>query len=124
MATFEKIKLSGANSVNAPICAYAGTPGSPVTIHTTGTSATVLDEIWIYAWSKYGQDMYLDFEIAGVDAFTSNHNVYTNGINTPQLIIPGFILSGTGSAGTTIKVVDQQFSGTVYIMGFVNRITP
>lgn len=122
MATYTKVKLSGANSFNAPINAFSGSP-TPVTIHTTGTSSSVLDEVWIYAWSMYGQDMYLDFEIAGVGNFSSNHSVYANGINTPQLIIPGFVLSGDGTTGATIKVSDQQFSGTCYIMGYVNRIS-
>ena len=123
MATFTKVKLSGAGTTNGPICAYGGTPGGSVTLHTTGTSSSVLDEVWIYAWSQYGADMYLDFEINGVTAFSSNFNVYANGLNTPQLVIPGFVLSGDGTTGTTIKVVDQQFSGIVYIMGYVNRIS-
>lgn len=125
MATYTKIKLSSAGTINAPICAFDGVNyGAPVNIHTTGTSSTVLDEVWLWAWSKYNSDMALDFEIAGVTTFSSNHSVYANGINTPQLIIPGFIIAGTGSAGTSIKVIDQQFSGNAYIFGYVNRITP
>lgn len=123
MATFTKVKLSGAGTTNGPINAYGGTPGGSVTLHTTDTSSSVLDEIWIYAWSQNGSDMYLDFEINGTTMFSANFNVYANGLNTPQLVIPGFVLSGNGTTGTTIKVVDTQFSGTTFIMGYVNRIS-
>lgn len=121
---YTKVKLSEAGAINAPICAYDGAnPGISVPIHITGTSSTVLDEVWIWAWSQSGLDMTLDFEIAGVGGFQSNHLVATNGINTPQLIIPGLIIAGTGSAGTSIRVTDQAISGAVYVMGYVNRIS-
>jgi hypothetical protein len=124
MATFTKVKLSGAGTTNGPIQTFVSPNyGTPVTIHTTGTSSSVLDEIWIYAWSKYNSDIYLDFEIDGITQFSSNFSVSQLGINTPQLIIPGLILSGNGTTGTSIKVVDQMMNGSIYVMGYVNRIS-
>lgn len=124
MATYTKVKLSGASATNGPIPTLViPNFGQPVTIHTTGTSSSVLDEIWIYAWSKYNSDMWMDFAIDGVTQFSSNFSVSALGINTPQLIIPGLILSGDGTNGATITVTDQMMNGSAYIMGYVNRIS-
>lgn len=120
MATFSKIKLSG--STNGRGIAVAATATVGTTIHATGTSSSVLDEVWLYANNIHSSAVTLTVEFGG--ATTTSDLIQVSVGATPSglvLICPGLILSGTGSAATTITA----FAGTaskIEIFGFVNRI--
>jgi len=120
VATFSKIKLSG--STNGRGIAVAATSTLGTTIHATGTSASVLDEVWLYAANIHSSAVTLTVEFGG--ATTTSDLIQVSVGATPSglvLICPGLILSGTGSAATTVTA----FAGTankIEIFGFVNRI--
>lgn len=117
MATFEKRKLSE-DSTGSGI--YIPT-STPVTIHTTGTSSTVLDEIWIYV-NNESSDNSSDF-IISIGGLANIRQII--GPSTGLiLVVPGLIVSGNGNTGTTITATDNSSTGEVSVNGFINRITP
>ena len=121
MATFSKQKLSGSTNGKGIAVVATATPGS--TIHATGTSATILDEIWLYANNTHSAAATLTIEFGGTtittDLIQNSLAVSPSGL---VLIVPGLILSGTGSAATTITAF-ASVASKVEIFGFVNRIS-
>lgn len=120
MASFTKVKLSG--GTNGRGIAVAATATLGTTIHATGTSSSILDEIWLYAANIHSSAVTLTVEFGG--ATTTSDLIQVSVPATPSglvLICPGLILSGTGSVATTVTA----FAGTaskIEIFGFVNRI--
>ena len=121
MATFTKQKLSG--STNGRGIAVAATSTVGTTIHATGTSATTIDELWLYAANIHSSAVTLTIEFGGVT--TTSDLIQQSIAATPSglvLVCAGLILTGTGSAALTVSA----FAGTankIEIFGFVNRIT-
>lgn len=92
-------------------------------IHTTGISATVLDEAWLYAFNSDTKDNLLTIEFGGATA--PDQNIV---VNIPfkaglVLVVPGIALLGSGAAALTIKAFAAT-ANVVTISGFINRITP
>ena len=122
MATFSKQKLSG--STNGRGIAVVATATLGTTIHATGTSATILDEIWLYANNIHSSAVTLTVEFGG--ATTTSDLIQLSIPATPSglyLICGGLILSGTGSVATTITAF-ASVASKIELFGFVNRITP
>lgn len=122
MATFSKQKLSG--STNGRGIAVAATATLGTTIHATGTSATILDEIWLYANNIHSSAVTLTVEFGG--ATTTSDLIQISIPATPSglyLVCGGLILSGTGSAALTVSAFGSVAS-KIELFGFVNRITP
>jgi len=122
MATFSKQKLSG--STNGRGIAVAATATLGTTIHATGTSATILDEIWLYANNIHSSAVTLTVEFGGTT--TTSDLIQISIPATPSglyLVCGGLILSGTGSVATTVTAFGSVAS-KIEIFGFVNRITP
>jgi hypothetical protein len=120
MATYNKVKFSGSSSTNAPIV-VAFAVGSPTTIHQTGSSTTILDEVWMWL-SNTSTTTPDDYKI------TVNGAEFTRLSLQPMqtiLIIPGVPFSGDGSTGTIVGVENISVSGSYGVAyGYVNRITP
>jgi hypothetical protein len=118
MATFSKELLSGSTQGKGILVAATATAGT--TIHTTGTSASVLDEIWLFATNNDTSSIALTVEFGSTS--TDDNIVLTVPSKAGKtLVIPGLILRGNGSAGLTIGA----FAGTankITITGYVNRI--
>jgi hypothetical protein len=121
MATFTKQKLSG--STNGRGIAVAATATVGTTIHATTTSATTIDELWLYAANIHSSAVTVTIELGGVTV--TSDLIQQSIAATPSglvLICAGLILTGTGSAALTVSA----FAGTankIEIFGFVNRIT-
>ena len=121
MATFTKQKLSG--STNGKGIAVVATVTVGTTIHTTGISATTIDELWLYAANIHSSAVTVTVELGGVTV--TSDLIQQSIAATPSglvLLCAGLILTGTGSAGLTVSA----FAGTaskIEIFGFVNRIT-
>ena len=119
MATFSKVALSGATT-GVPI-AVAATASTGTTIHATGTSSTTFDEIWLYATNTSTAAVVLTIQYGGTA--TVNQIQQTIPANSGLiLVIPGLVLTGTGSAANTV----YAYAGTasvVNISGYVNRIS-
>ncbi len=95
----------------------ASTPGT--TIHTTLTSATILDEVWLYAVNTENDSRELTIEWGNTSSPQSQMPVTLEARAGNVLIIPGMVL---GSAQILRGFADVA-SG-INIGGWINRITP
>lgn len=119
MATFSKVKLSG--STNGRGIKVAATATAGTTIHATGTSSTTLDEVWLYAYNSDTVAITLTIEWGGTTSPDDQIKVSVPATSGVMLVVPGLILSGTGSVASTVAA----FAGTankIVITGYVNRI--
>jgi|694.fasta_scaffold144645_3 hypothetical protein len=120
MATFTKVKLSG--STNGRNIKVAQTATAGTTIHTTGTSSSVLDELWLYAHNSDSVAVVLTIEFGGTSSPDDLIKLSIPATSGLTLVIPGLILSGDGSSGLTVGA----FAGTankILVSGYVNRIS-
>jgi len=128
MATYSKITLqptAGTTTSGIPIN-VTGVSGSPTVIHTTQTSATAFDQIWLYATNTYTSQITLTIQVGGGSG-SAPANQITMTIPAQSgltLVVPGLILAGTGSAGNTVTAfyVTTGGYGYINIFGYVNRV--
>ena len=118
MATYEKIKLSADPKGSGKLLS------GETTIHETGVSSTVLDELWLYAsWSPAGTPeptpIYLSLDNSD---FRIMQNIPAN--SGLVLVVPGLIISGNGSNSCNVTAYDWLTVGNMTVYGYVNRITP
>jgi hypothetical protein len=119
MATYSKILLSG--STQGKAIKVVATASTGTTIHATGTSATIEDEVWLYAYNSSSSSVVLTIQFGGTTAVDDDVKISIPATAGLTLVIPGLILTGTGSAANTISA----YAGTanvVTINGYVNRI--
>jgi hypothetical protein len=120
MAAYSKNILSG--STNGRGIAVVATATVGTTIHATGTSASVYDEIWLYANNIHSSAVTLTVGFGGA---TVTSDLIQNSIAaTPSglvLICAGLLLRGTGSAATTVTAF-ASVASKIEIFGYVNRI--
>ena len=121
MATFSKELLSGSTNGRGILVAATGTPGT--TIHATGTSATIEDEIWLYAHNTSASGVKLTVEFGGTTSPNDLIEFTVAAESGLYLIVPGIPLTGTGSAANTVRAFAATGS-VINIFGYVNRITP
>lgn len=112
----QKLQLSG-STAGRPIA--LGSSGTAVTIHTTSTSSRIYDEIWIYAANTGSTNAVITVSFAGTTAI----KVTVPPSSGLTLVVPGTLLSGTGSASSTITVTDTSSTGNAYVHGYVFRTT-
>jgi hypothetical protein len=121
MATYSKQLLSGSTNGKSIVIAATGT--NTTTIHTTGTSNSVLDEVWLYATNSTAADIMVNILYGGTDFST---DVLFEGVieaySGNVLICPGLILRGNGTAGSVIYGNASVANG-INIFGYVNRIS-
>ena len=121
MATFSKHLLSGSTGGQPVLVAATATAGT--LIHATGTSSTILDEIWLYAQNDHTADLLLTIEFGGV---TSPNNLIRQTVTSRSglvLVISGLLLAGDGSAARNVRAFCAS-ANLVTLSGYVNRITP
>jgi hypothetical protein len=119
MATYTKELLSG--STNGKAIKVVATASTGTTIHATGTSATIEDEIWLYAYNSSASAVVLTLQYGGTTAVDNDIKLTIPATSGLTLVVPGLILTGTGSAANTI----YAYAGTanvVTVNGYVNRI--
>lgn len=116
-----RIPFSGSTQGQGIKVVATGTPGT--TIHTTGTSATVIDEVWLYAFNSDTLDRVLTIEFGGATAPDQNIVVTVPTKGGLILVVPGLILLGSGAASLTVKAFAAS-ANVVTVSGYVNRITP
>lgn len=119
MAALTKVKLSG--STNGRGIKVAATGSTGTTIHATGTSASILDEVWLYAVNADTAAIVLTVQFGGTTATDDDIIVSIPAQSGLTLVVPGLILSGTGAAASTV----YAYAGTankVVVTGYVNRI--
>ena len=121
MATFDKVLLSGSTGGRPIKVAATATPGT--TVHDTGISATILDEIWLWLTNTDTVARKCTVEFGGVTSPDDTIEVTIPAESGPFLVIPGFVLAGTGAAARSMKVFAAT-ANVVLASGYVNRITP
>lgn len=120
MATFTKQLLSG--STQGKGIKVVATASTGTTIHATGTSSSIIDEVWLYAYNSSTGPVTLTIEYGGTTAPDNNIKLDIPATSGLTLVVPGLILTGTGAAANTVTA----FAGTanvITISGYVNRIS-
>ena len=120
MATFSKVNLSG--STGGRLIKVAQTATTGTTIHATGTSSSIFDEIWLYAVNSDTTARKLTIEFGGTSAPDDLIELTVAAESGLVLVVPGLILAGTGSAARTVTAFCAT-ANVVSIGGYVNRIT-
>lgn len=119
MATFSKVLLSGSSQGKA--VKVAATASTGTTIHATGTSASEIDEVWLYAYNSSSSAVLLTIQYGGTTSVDNDIKLTVPSQSGLTLVVPGLILTGTGSGATTV----YAYAGTtnvITITGYVNRI--
>lgn len=120
MATFSKQLLSG--STGGRLIKVAATATTGTTIHATGTSSSIIDEIWLYAVNSDTTNRKLTIEFGGTSAPDDLIELTVTAESGLVLVVPGLVLAGTGSAARTVTAFAAT-ANVISIGGYVNRIT-
>jgi hypothetical protein len=119
MATFSKIILSGSTDGKGIKVVQTATAGT--TIHTGSSTATTIDEIWLYAVNTDSTDRKLTIEWGGVASPDDLIEYTVKAENGLYLIAAGLLIKGNAT-----PLVVRAFAATanvISIHGYVNRIT-
>jgi hypothetical protein len=121
-STFTKLALQPAGTTGDGLgILVVATATAGTAIHTASTTATTIDELWLYAYNDHSSSVVLSVEYGGV---TSPKDVIKSTLTSQAglvLICAGLVIQGNATA----KVV-RAFAGTaskVSLFGYVNRIT-
>ena len=127
MATYSKVKLS-TSAEGQPTLSTSTSAGSPTTIHDTTTTATTLDELWLYCSISHSADveliLFYGYDSAG-SVPTAPANTLYQTITTKAgmtLVIPGLVLANDGTNATRVSAYSATGS-VLNLWGYVNRIT-
>lgn len=120
MATFTKVLLSGSTQGRA--IKVAATSSTGTTIHATGTSSSIIDEVWLYAYNSSTGPVTLTVEYGGTTAPDQNIKIDVPPTSGLTLVVPGLILTGTGAAANNITAFAGS-ANVITISGYVNRIS-
>ena len=120
MATYSKQLLS--ESTNGKAINITATLSATTLIHTTQSSLSVLDEVWLYATNATTSDIMFNLLYGGTN-FTND--VLFEGVIEAYagnvLVCPGVIARGDDATGFSIYG-NSSVSG-VNVFGYVNRIS-
>jgi len=121
-ATFTKLALQPAGTTGDGLgILVVATATAGTAIHTASSTATTIDELWLYAYNDHSSSVVLSVEYGGV---TSPKDVIKSTLASQSglvLICAGLVIQGNATA----KVV-RAFAATaskVSLFGYVNRIT-
>jgi len=115
MVAITKQKLSEATNGRAIKVGATATPGT--LIHTAVNTASIVDEVWLYAQNTSANDVKLTLEFGGVTAPDDLVEFTVPAEDGLYLVAPGLLLDG--------GVLVRAFAGTIdvlTILGYVNRI--
>jgi len=115
------IPFSGSTQGQAVLVAATSTAGT--TIHTTGTSATIVDRLSIWAFNAHSADVLLTIEFGGATAPAQNIVQTITAKTGLTLVVDGLILLGNGSAALTVKAFAAT-TNVITLSGYVMRVTP
>lgn len=119
MAIFTKTLLSG--STNGRGIKVVATATAGTTIHTTGISSSVMDEVWLWAYNDGAVEVLLTIEFGGT---TDPDDLIVQPVPAGTglfLVVPGLPLTGTGSTGSIVGAFADT-ANVITLYGFVNRI--
>jgi hypothetical protein len=122
MATFTKVLLSGSSQGKAIKIAATTSGSNGTTLHATGTSSSIIDELWLYAYNSASTATALTIQWGGITAVDNEVKITIPATTGLTLVIPGLILTGDGTTATTTRA----YAGTtnvITVSGYVNRIS-
>ena len=117
--TFTKAKLSASTDGKAVLVVATATAGT--LIHTGSSTATTIDEVWLYAVNTSASSVKLTIEWGEATAPNGNIEVTVQPEAGLVTVIPGLLIVGNATA-LTVKAFAATAS-VVAIHGFVNQIT-
>jgi hypothetical protein len=120
MATYTKVLLSGSTYGEPELVVATSSPGT--TIHATGTSASIIDEVWLYANNTSTSPVLLTVQFGGTSAPLNSKPITLAPQSGDVLIVAGLPLTGTGSAANTVYAFAATAS-VITISGYINRIS-
>lgn len=120
MGSISKLILTGSNQGRPILVTASGSTGT--TIHTTLSSSTTVDEIWIYATNNDSSQRNLTVEY-GTTGASSEISVGIPSKSGLSIVLAGTILTGTGSDVSVIRAY-SDVSDKISLIGYVNRIIP
>jgi hypothetical protein len=120
-ATFTRELLSASTQGRGVTVTATATAGT--LIHTTLSSATVSDEVWIYAYNSHTSAVLLTMEMGGSGAPGDHIKQNIPSQSGLSLVVPGLTYRGSGSAGLEIRAFAAT-TGVIVLSGHVNRATP
>lgn len=120
MATFSKLILSGSTDGRAIKVAATGTPGT--TIHTGSSTATTIDEVWLYAMNTDTTARKLTIEWGGTSSPDDLIEVTVAAESGLLLVTPGLLIKGNASAALVVRAFAAS-ANVITLHGYVNRIT-
>ena len=92
-------------------------------IHTTGTSATIIDRLSIWAYNGHSADVELTIEFGGATVPDQNIVQTVTAKTGLTLVVDGLILLGDGSSSQTVKAFAAT-GDVIVLSGYVMRVTP
>ena len=92
-------------------------------IHTTGTSATIIDRLSIWAYNGHSADVVLTIEFGGATVPDQNIVQTITAQTGLTIVVDGLILLGDGSSSLTVKAFAAT-ANVIVLSGYVMRVTP
>ena len=118
MATYTKLALQPAGTTGTGLgIKVAATSGTGTAIHTGSSTATTIDEVWLYAVNASATAIKLTVQWGGTTAVDNDIELTVQPEAGLVTIIPGLILQNS--------MVVKAFAGTadvILLTGFVNAI--
>lgn len=118
MATFTKQILSG--STDGRAIKVAATASAGTLIHTGSSTATTIDEVWLYAQNTSSSAVVLTIQWGGTTSVDDDIKLSIPATSGLTLVIPGLLIKGNATA-----LVVRAYAATtnvITISGYVNRI--
>lgn len=119
MATFTKQILSG--STDGRAIKVAATASSGTLIHTGSSTATTLDEVWLYAVNTDTTARLLTIQWGGTTAPDDSIQVTIGAQTGLVLVAPGLLIKGNATTALVVRAFAAT-ANVINIHGFVNRI--
>jgi hypothetical protein len=121
MATFTKLALQPAGTTGTGLgIKVAATATAGTAIHTASTTATTIDEIWLYAVNTSTSSVKLTIEWGEATAPDGNIELTVLPEAGLVTVIPGLVLQGNATARVVRAFAAS--ANVVVVHGFVNRI--
>lgn len=120
MATFTKLILSGSTDGRGIKVAATGVPAT--TIHTGSTTATTIDEVWIYAQNTDTASRKLTIQWGAETSPDDDIEVTIGPEQGLVLVVPGLLIKGNATAPLVVKAFAAT-ANVIIIHGYVNRIS-
>ena len=92
-------------------------------IHTTGTSATIIDRLSIWAYNGHSADVVLTIEFGGATVPDQNIVQTITAQTGLTIVVDGLILLGDGASALTVKAFAAT-ANVIVLSGYVMRVTP